>query len=86
MIALGDGYKVTESVQSRVGCEIGTNYSPIYIANFDEYFLMVYFLYTTVLPAKSDSDVMFVYKVFRDLESKNHLCINPIHRLGLMHK
>ena len=31
----------------------------------------------TVLPAKSDSDVMFVYKVIRDLESIDHLCINP---------
>ena len=30
----------------------------------------------TVLPAKSDSDVMFfVYKVIRDLESIDHLCI-----------
>ena len=40
----------------------------------------------TVLPAKSDSDVMFVYKVIRDLESIDHLCINPIHRIGLIHK
>ena len=31
----------------------------------------------TVLPTKSDSDVMFVYKVIRDLESIDHLCINP---------
>ena len=34
----------------------------------------------TVLPTKSDSDVMFVYKVIRDLESIDHLCINPISR------
>ena len=33
---------------------------------------------TTVLPAKSDSDVMFVYKVICDLWSIDHLCINPI--------
>ena len=40
----------------------------------------------TVLPVKSDSDVKFVYTVFRDLESINHLCINPIRRIGLKHK
>ena len=41
---------------------------------------------STVLPAKSDSDVMFRYKVIRNLESIDHLCINPILRLGLIHK
>ena len=40
----------------------------------------------TVLSAKSDSDFMFVYKVIRDLLSIYHLCINPIHRIGLIHK
>ena len=34
----------------------------------------------TVLPAKNDSDVMFCYKVIRDLESIDHLCINPIRK------
>ena len=28
----------------------------------------------------------FVYKVIRDLESIDHLCINPIGRIGLIHK
>ena len=28
----------------------------------------------------------FVFKVIRDLESIDHLCINPIHRIGLIHK
>ena len=28
----------------------------------------------------------FVYKVIRDLESIDHLYINPIHRMGLIHK
>ena len=28
----------------------------------------------------------FVYKVIRDLESIDHLCINPICRIGLIHK
>ena len=28
----------------------------------------------------------FVYKVNRDLESIHHLCINPIHGIGLIHK
>ena len=27
----------------------------------------------------------FVYKVIRDLESIDHLCINPILRIGLIH-
>ena len=31
---------------------------------------------TTVLPAKSDSDVMFVYKVIMDLESIDHVCVS----------
>ena len=36
-----------------------------------------------VLPAKSDSYVMFFfYKVIRDIESIDHLCIIPIHRIG----
>ena len=34
----------------------------------------------TVLPAKSDSDAMLC------LEWIDHLCINPIHRIGLIHK
>ena len=28
----------------------------------------------------------FVYKVIRDLELIDHLCINPICRIGLIHK
>ena len=41
----------------------------------------------TVLQAKSHSDVMFsVYKVTMDLESIDRLCINPILRIGLIHK
>ena len=28
----------------------------------------------------------FVYKVIRGLESIDHLCINPIHRIGLIYK
>ena len=28
----------------------------------------------------------FVYKVIRDLESIDHLCINRIHRIGFIHK
>ena len=27
----------------------------------------------------------FVYKVIRELESIDHLCINPIRRIGLIH-
>ena len=39
----------------------------------------------TVLPAKSDSDVMFcLHVVIRDLESIDHLCINPIRRIGFI--
>ena len=40
----------------------------------------------TVLPAKSGSDVLFVYEVIRDLESIDHWFINPIHRIGLIHR
>ena len=35
---------------------------------------------------KSESDVIYFYKVIRDSESIDHLCINPIHRIGLIHK
>ena len=39
----------------------------------------VYFVQVSnVVPTKSDSDVMFVNKVIWDLESIDHLCINPI--------
>ena len=47
---------------------------------------MFAFDHATVVPAKSDSDVMFVNNVIRDLESIDHLCINPIRRIGLIHK
>ena len=40
----------------------------------------------TVLPVKSDSDVMFCLQSTRDLESIDYVCINPIRRLGLIHK
>ena len=36
----------------------------------------------TVLPVKNDSDVMFCLQIIRDLESIDHLCINPIRRIG----
>ena len=36
-----------------------------------------------VLPAKSDSDVMFcLHRFIGDLESMDQLCINPIRRIG----
>ena len=41
---------------------------------------------STVLPTKSDSNDKFCFKVIRDLESINHLCINPIRRIELIHK
>ena len=41
---------------------------------------------TAVLPTKSERDVMFVYKAIQDLETIDHLCINPIRRLGFIHK
>ena len=40
----------------------------------------------TVLPAKSDSDDMFIYKVGRELESIDQLLINLIRRIGLINK
>ena len=40
----------------------------------------------TVLSAKNDSDVMFCLQSYQDYESIEHLCINPIHRIGLIHK
>ena len=43
-------------------------------------------MYTTVLPTKSDSDVVFIYKVIRGFELIDHLCINPICRIGLICK
>ena len=38
------------------------------------------------MPAKGDSDVMFCLQSYQGLESKDHLCINPILRIGLIHK
>ena len=40
----------------------------------------------TVLPANSDSDVMFCISSFQELESIDHLYINPIRKIGLIHK
>ena len=40
----------------------------------------------TVLPAKSDSYVMFCLQTYIDLESIDHLCICPIHKIGQIHK
>ena len=51
----------------------------ILIALFDS-------LFPTVLPVRSDSDVMVCLQVIKDLESIDHLCINLIHRIGLIHK
>ena len=39
----------------------------------------------TILPAKSDSDVIFVHKIMRDFESIDHLCNNSILRIRLIH-
>ena len=41
---------------------------------------------STILPAKSDSYVMFCLHSYRDLNSIDHECINPIRRIGLIHK
>ena len=41
---------------------------------------------STVLPAKSDSDVMFCLQIYGVLESIDHLCFNPILQIGLKHK
>ena len=41
---------------------------------------------TTVLPAKSDSDVMFCLQGDQGLRIDRSLCIDPIHRMGLIHK
>ena len=38
------------------------------------------------MSAKSDSDVTFCFKAIRDLKSIDHLFVDPIHRIGLIHK
>ena len=40
----------------------------------------------TVLSAKSASDVMFCLQSYQGLRSIDHACINPIRRIGLIHK
>ena len=50
----------------------------------------------TVMPAKSDSDVVFCLQLLSKIltytlrfclfKSIDHLCINPIRRIGLIHK
>ena len=40
----------------------------------------------TALPAKSNSDVMFCLQRYQGFLMKDHLCINPIRRIGLIHK
>ena len=41
---------------------------------------------STVQPAKSDSGKVVCLQSYQDLESIYHLCINPIYRIGLIHK
>ena len=40
----------------------------------------------TVLPAKSDSYVMLCLQSYQGLKTIDHLCINPICRIGLILK
>ena len=47
---------------------------------------VVFCVLSTILPAKSDSDVMFCLQSYHGHKSIDHLCINPIHRIGLIHK
>ena len=49
-------------------------------------FATLFLKWDTVLPAKSDNDVMFFYAIIRDLESIDHVSFNPIRRIGLIHK
>ena len=44
------------------------------------------YLKVTGLPAKSDSDVMFCLQSYQYLKLIDHLCINPIGRIGLIHE
>ena len=39
----------------------------------------------TVMPAKSDSDFMFCLLSYQGLRIDDHLCINPIPRIGLIY-
>ena len=48
--------------------------------------ILLYVPISTVLSVKSDSDVMFCLQSYQDLESIDHLCINPIRRIGLILK
>ena len=41
---------------------------------------------STILPAKLDSGVMFCLQSYRNLESIDNLCINPIRRIGFIYK
>ena len=55
------------------------------------YYHFVYFLTDAVLRTKSDSDVIFVYKVIRELQSTDHSCaekirIQVIYRFALAHE
>ena len=45
-----------------------------------------YFAVASMLLSKSDSGVMFVYKAIRDILSIDHMCINRICRIRLIHK
>ena len=45
-----------------------------------------YLLLLTYLLSRVTVAQCFVYEVIRDLESTDHLSINPIRRIGLIHK
>ena len=58
--------------------------------------LLAFYMFHTVVPTKSDSDDMFCLQLLNQTlacthnlslcESIDHLCINPILRIGLIHK
>ena len=81
---------ISSFITSRPGVLHVETYSTVQMLGFDDtnrkkdVFTINWFL-CTVLPAKSDSDVVFFCLVIRDLESIDHLCINTqvINRLEL---
>ena len=50
------------------------------------YCLYLYYILSCQLGVTVTVTLCFVFKVIRDLKSICHSCIDPIHRIGLMHK
>ena len=75
-------YNTALNITGHVVCELMSH------QQYNGHVLPIFFYHGTLLSCQPRVAVTscFAYKVIRALESIDHLCINPICRIGLIHK